>query len=124
MKEKPRGRPVEKDRQEGVTIGPGDTGNVSYTPVAGGGNSYAINPWPGTVERPPRGRPTKKDWQGVLRWLVVKVAKGDLPQGRGAKAEVAGWIHQWFIDRNQEASDSLVKDQVHLIYEEAEKADN
>lgn len=60
----------------------------------------------------------------MLRWLVAKVDKEELPQGPGAQAKVAGWILDWFSDRNLEAADSLIKDQVRLLYEEVEKADN
>ncbi len=95
-----------------------DTGYVERLIDDKGGHAYVIN-WPEGVERPPgKGRPTEKDWQGVLLWLLAKVGKeGEgLPQGRGAKAEVIGWIMQWFIDRDLDASESLIKRQVDRIY--------
>lgn len=98
-----------------------DTGAVEYLPTDKGKMVYAVS-WPDDVERP-RGRPVEKDWQGVLRWLVAKAAEEGLPKGWGAQAMVEGWMQQWFIDRDLEASETIIKEQVRGIYEEVEEVE-
>jgi hypothetical protein len=96
-----------------------DTGDVEYIPTDKGRMAYIVT-FPADA-RKPRGRPVEKDWQAVLRWLVVKVSEEGLPKDRGGQAKVAGWVSQWFIDNDLEASMSQINDQVRLIYEEAAK---
>jgi hypothetical protein len=104
-----------KKRQTIVT----DTGDVAYLPTDKGKMAYVIT-WPSDAG-PPRGRPAEKDWVSMLRWLVVKVSREGLPQEHGGQATVERWVQQWLLDRNLDASESLIRDHVHQIYAEAEK---
>ncbi len=94
-----------------------DTGDVSYVETSKGKHEYLVNKAPRNL----RGPANKHDWQGVLRHLIIKVSKEGLPQGNGANAEVGRWMFDWFGESDVYPSETEVKKQVRLIFDELEK---
>jgi len=108
---------AEKDRPV-VTFT--DTGDVSRVSDMSTGRAVYVAALPDGT-RLPRGRPTEKDWQGVLCCLIARASKEGLPTGYGAGAELAKWIHDALEAKNMEAAQSVVARYAHLILAEAEK---
>lgn len=103
-----------------LIISGGDTGYVEYTQIKtlkGKVNAYVIS---APVE-PPFGPPTKHDWHGALRHLIVKFAKEPLPEGHGKHKKVVGWMQDWFTANGKQASLTQIEGEVRLIFEELEK---
>ena len=66
-------------------------------------------------------RPRDYEWDEAFCWLVAKVSKEGLPQGRRKTEAVGRWLTGWFAAKDKYPTRSQVMAYVKQIYDELDK---